>query len=317
MPAFRIERADRSRSPRRWLRALLLLVLLGSAAAAPAQDIEPRAYSNAPVGVNFAIVGAVWTRGGLPSDPAIPVTDASLRTSNLVLAYARTLDLWGRSGKFDAIVPYTRLDGSADYLGQPLERRITGFGAPALRLSINLHGAPALALRDFRGWKQDLIVGASVQVVPPGGQYDDTRIVNISSHRWAVKPEVGLSKASGTWTLEVQAAATFFGDNTRFYGDNTRAQRPLYALQGHAIHAFASGTWVSFDVTWFTGGRSTVNGALNNDLQRNWRAGVVFAIPVGRLDSLKLSASSGVAARTGNDFDALGIAWQHRWGGGL
>jgi len=316
MPAFRIDRAD-PRSPRRCRCALLLLVLLGFAATAPAQDIEPRAYSNAPVGVNFAIAGAVWTRGGLPSDPAIPVTDASLRTSNLVLAYARTLDLWGKSGKFDAIVPYTRLDGSADYLGQPLERRVAGFGAPAFRLSINLHGAPALALRDFAGWKQDVIVGASVQVVPPWGQYDPTRLVNISSHRWAIKPELGLSKAVGTWTLELQAAATFFTDNNRFYASNTRSQRPLYAVQGHLIHAFASGKWISFDTTYLTGGRSSINDVASNDLQRNWRAGVVFAIPVSRLDSLKLSASSGVSARTGNNFDAIGIAWQHRWGGGL
>ena len=224
MPFLHIERADPPRSPRRWLRALVALVMLGCATAAFAQDIEPRAYSNAPVGVNFAIVGAVWTRGSLPSDPAIPVTDASLRTRNLVLAYARTLDLWGRSGKFDAIVPYTRLDGGAVYLGLPLERRITGFGPPALRLSINLHGAPALGLREFRDWHQDLIVGASVQVVPPGGQYDDARIVNISSHRWAVKPEVGVSKASGSWTLELQAAATFFGDNTRASTAATRVR---------------------------------------------------------------------------------------------
>jgi hypothetical protein len=298
-------------------RLACLLVLLAPVLPAHAQDIEPRAYSNAPVGVNFAIVGNVWTRGGLPSDPAIPVTDASLRTSNLVLAYARTLDLGGKSGKFDAIVPYSRLDGSADYLGQPLERRVAGFGAPAFRLSVNLHGAPALTLRDFSGWKQGLIIGASLQVVPPWGQYDAARIVNIASHRWAFKPEVGLSKAVGAWTLELQAAATFFADNDRFYGNATRSQRPLYALQGHAIHAFPSGQWISFDTTYFTGGRSSINDVAGDDLQRNWRAGIVFAIPVNRLDSLKFSASSGVSARTGNNFDALGIAWQHRWGGGL
>ena len=294
------------------------MLLLGLASLrAHAQDIEPRAYSNAPVGVNFAIAGAVWTRGGLPSDPAIPVTDASLRTSNLVLAYARALDLWGKSGKFDAIVPYTRLDGSAEYFGQPLARRVAGFGAPAFRLSINLYGAPALALRDFANWKQDVIVGASLQVVPPWGQYDATRLVNISSHRWAIKPELGLSKAVGAWTLELQAAMTFFADNDRFFGSNTRSQRPLYALQGHLIHAFPSGKWISFDTTYFTGGRSSINDVASDDLQRNWRAGVVFAIPVDRLDSFKLSASSGVSARTGNNFDAIGIAWQHRWGGGL
>jgi hypothetical protein len=56
---------------------------------------------------------------------------------------------------------------------------------------------------------------------------------------------------------------------------------------------------------------------LNNDLQRNWRVGATLAIPMGKLDSIKFAASSGVSARTGNNFDALGVAWQHRWGAGL
>ena len=83
-----------------------------------AQDIEPRAYSNAPIGVNFLIAGYAYTRGGLSFDSAIPITDADLNTSNAVVAYATVLDMWGKSGKFDAIVPYTWLSGTADYQGE-------------------------------------------------------------------------------------------------------------------------------------------------------------------------------------------------------
>ena len=298
------------------LPVLALLVLAAVALPARAQDIEPRAYSNAPIGVKFAIVGAVATRGDLSGD-ALPITDAHLETSTLVVAYAQVLDLGGRSGKFDVIAPYTRIQGSALYQGAPVQRDISGFGRPAFRLSINLHGAPALSLREFRGWKQDLIVGASVQVAPPWGQYDGTRLVNVSSHRWSVKPEIGVSKAVGTWTWEAQASVALFSDNDSFYGGHVRAQDPLYALQGHAIHAFASGKWLSLDATWFTGGRTTLDARLNNDLQRNWRVGATLAIPMGKLDSIKFAASSGVSARTGNNFDALGVAWQHRWGAGL
>ena len=82
-----------------------------------AQDIEPRAYSNAPVGVNFLIVGYAYTRGGLSFDSSLPISDAHLHTSNAVLAYARALDLWGNSGKVDVVVPYTWLSGSADFAG--------------------------------------------------------------------------------------------------------------------------------------------------------------------------------------------------------
>jgi hypothetical protein len=45
--------------------------------------------------------------------------------------------------------------------------------------------------------------------------------------------------------------------------------------------------------------------------------GGTLVFPVDARNSIKLYASSGVSARTGNDFDLAGIAWQYRWGGGL
>jgi hypothetical protein len=296
---------------------LAVLALAGITTTAHAQDIEPRAYSNAPVGVNFLIVGYVFTRGGLSFDASVPITDAKLDTSNAVVAYARVLDLWGKTGKFDAIMPYARLFGTAQYQGAPAERAVTGFGRPAFRLSVNLFGSPALSLKEFAGWKQDLIVGASLQVSPPWSQYDPSKIVNIGANRWSFKPEIGISKAVGPWTLEAQLAATFFTDNDDFYGGNTRSQDPIYSLQGHVIHGFRSGKWISIDGSYFAGGRSTINDALGNDLQQNWRVGATYAMPLDRLNSIKFYASSGLSARTGNNFDAIGAAWQYRWGGGL
>jgi len=284
--------------------------------AAWAQDIEPRAYSNAPIGVNFLIAGYAYTRGGLSFD-TLPITDAHLTTSNAVLAYARVFELFGQSAKVDAIVPYTRLRGSAAYLGDPIERDVDGFTNPAFRVSVNLYGAPALTLKEFAGWQQDLIVGASLRVTVPWGQYDDTRLVNIGTNRWSFKPEVGVSKALGPWTLEVTGAVTFFTDNDDFYGGRTRAQDPLYSAQVHAIYSFASGIWGSLDATYFTGGRTTLDGTRNADLQQNWRIGGTIALPLDRQNSIKLYASSGVSSRTGNDYDLAGIAWQYRWGGGL
>ena len=292
-------------------------VLVGIASPAYGQDIEPRAYSNAPVGVNFLIAGYAYTRGGLAFDPALPIANANLNTSNAVIAYARVLDVWGKSAKFDAIVPYTWLSGTADYQGQTVERTVNGFANPSFRLSINLYGAPALTLREFADWEQDLIIGASLQVSAPWSQYDASRIVNIGTNRWSFKPEVGISRAIGPWTVEAQAAATIFTENDDFYAGNTRTQDPLYSLQGHVIYAFRSGIWISLDATYFTGGRTTVNGVLNDDLQQNWRLGATLALPLDRLNSIKLYASSGLAARTGNNYDLAGIAWQHRWGGGL
>jgi hypothetical protein len=267
--------------------------------------------------VNFVVAGYAYTRGGIAFDPALPIEDENLHTSSGVLAYARTLDLWGKSGKFDIVVPYTWLSGSATYRGAPVERVVDGIGDPSMRIQVNLYGSPALALKDFAAYEQDLIVGASLQVFAPLGQYDENRLVNLSTHRWSFRPEIGISQAIGNLTLEAKLAATIFTDNKDFYGGQVRSQDPIYSFSGHAIYSFPSGRWWSFDATYFAGGRSTLNGLLANDLQQNWRLGATVSQPVDRHNSVKLYASSGVSARTGNSYDLIGIAWQHRWGGGL
>ena len=112
-----------------------------------------------------------------------------------ILAYARSLNVMGKSAKFDMIVPYSDLSGSALVAGQPRERNVEGFNDPRFRFSMNFYGAPALSLDEFAKYQQDLIIGASVQVSAPLGQYDDTRLVNLGNNRWFVKPDIGISKA--------------------------------------------------------------------------------------------------------------------------
>ena len=296
---------------------LVAAAFAASASVARAQSIEPRSYSNAPVGMNFLLVGYAYTRGGVAFDTSLPVTDPELTTSSAVLGYARALDLWGKSGKFAVIAPYAWLSGSTKFLGDTVHREVNGFGDPLFRLSVNLYGAPALALSEFRSYQQDLIVGASLQVTAPAGQYDRTKLVNLGSNRWSLKPEIGMSKAVGPWTLELKAAATLFTDNDDFFDGKHREQDPLYSFEANAIYSFRSEVWASIDVTYFAGGRTTLDGTLNNDLQQNWRVGATLSFPLDIKNSIKLYASSGVSARTGNNFDLFGVAWQHRWGGGL
>ncbi|MGH6911180.1 MAG: transporter [Phenylobacterium sp.] len=292
---------------------LAACALAGGTTAARAQSIEPRAYSAAPTGFNFVIAGAAQTTGGLSFDTAVPITDPELKVRSAVFAYARTLDLWGRSGKLDVIVPVNSLRGHAIYRGEPAERNVDGLGDPLARLSVILYGARAMTPAQFRTFRQDTLVGASLQVSAPLGQYDGARLINLGSHRWSFKPEVGVSKAAGPWVVELKGAVTLFTDNNDFFGGGSRTQKPLYSAQANAIYNFKPGLWASLDGTYFTGGRSTVNGSLNNDLQRNWRVGATLAVPVTSQQSIKFYASRGVSARTGNNFDLIGVAWQYRW----
>jgi len=294
----------------------LMTALIWPGSWAYAQELEPRSYSNTPTGLNFLVAGYGYTEGKLAFDPSLRVADAKFQTHTQVVGYAHSLNAWGNSAKFDVILPYSSFSAQGLVAGVPSERDMTGISDPRFRFSMNFYGAPALTLKEFAGYRQDVIVGASVQVTAPLGQYDNSRLLNLGNNRWSFKPELGVSKAWGPWTVEIAPSATFYSDNTDFNQGRTLAQAPLYAVQGHVIYGFSSGMWLALDGLYFTGGRTTVDGVRGNNMQANSRAGLTFAMPVDRYNSVKLNASTGTSTRTGSDFNFVGIAWQYRWGAG-
>ena len=293
--------------------ALLLALLLPPAQA---QEIEPRAYSNTPVGINFLLAGYVYSDGDIAFDPSSRIADAKYDLDSGFLAYAHSLDMWGSSAKFDLILPYSSFSGHGMAGGQRREREMSGPGDPRFRFSVNFHGAPALSLKEFAGYRQDLIVGASLQVTAPLGDYDNGKLINLGNNRWSFKPELGISKAWGQWTLELAPSVTIYTDNTDFNNGKRFEQAPLYALQGHLIYGLPSGVWLALDTLYFSGARTTVDGKESDNRQTNTRAGLTLALPLDRHQSLKLNASTGTSTRTGSEYDSVGIAWQYRWGGG-
>jgi len=215
------------------------------------------------------------------------------------------------------VVPYAWVSANGQVEGQAASVNRSGFGDVALRLSVNLIGAPALSLKGFQDYHQDTIVGASLTVTAPTGQYDSTKLVNIGTNRWSFKPEVGISKALGRWIVEGMAGVTFYTDNDEFLGNNVRSQDPLYALQAHVSYNFNPTLWGALDWTYFLGGRTSFNGTLNEDLQSNTRWGATLAQSLDKNNSIKFYANAGLVARTGTDFKTVGIAWQYRFGAGL
>ena len=294
-----------------------MVALLFLAVHAHAGEIEPRTYVNTPVGVNFLLVGYAYTDGGLSTAGSSPIKDAQLTMHTELLAYARSLDVWGKSGKIDLIVPYSELSGTATVAGQSRERKVSGFNDPRFRFSVNFYGAPALSVQEFAKYQHDVIIGASVQVGVPLGQYDKDKLVNLGNNRWFVKPDIGISKAWGPLTLELSTGVFFFTKNTDYFGGKTLEEDPVWSTQAHLTYNFGRGVWAALSGTYDYGGRSTVDGVRNSDLENNSRVGATLALPVNRNNSIKLYASTGIHTSVGNDFDLVGIVWQYRWGGGL
>jgi len=103
----------------------------------------------------------------------------------------------------------------------------------------------------------------------------------------------------------------------RLFNGNTRSQDPLYSAQVRVTRQFGRGFWGALSATYYEGGRTTLNGAARDDRLAGTRVVATFALPVDRVNSIKLAVSHGRYARTGSDFTSVGVVWQHLWGGGL
>ncbi len=295
----------------------LSMFLLAGTGAARAQDLEPRAYVDTPVGMNFLIAGYAYSEGGVSTDASLPIQGAQLTQNNVVLAYARSLNFFGQCGKIDIILPFSQLSGSALVAGQQREREVSGFADSRFRFSVNFYGAPALSMKEYQSYRQNVIIGASIQMSVPASQYDSSKLVNIGTNRWSFKPGLGISKAIRKFRLELSTDATFYTENGDFFGGHTLEQDPIYSVQAHVSYDFGRGVWAAADGTYYFGGRTMINGISQNNMQENSRVGVTFAVPVNKHNSIKLYASTGLSTRTGGNFTLGGIVWQYRWGGGL
>lgn len=299
------------------LQAIAAALAIAPYAALHAQTMEPLSYTNSPIGLNFLIAGYAYQTGNVLVDPSLPLKNVKATVDDAFLAYSRVINFWGQSGSVAIVLPYAWLSATGDVFEQHMKVDRTGLADLTLKLSVNLYGAPAVSLKEFSAYHQDLIIGVSLTTTAPSGQYIASKLVNIGANRWSAKPEIGASQAIASWTLEGAVGVTFFTDNDEYFGAHTRHQDALFSMQGHVIYNFTRKMWAALDSTYYTGGRTSLNGNLDNDLQTNSRWGGTFARSLGRQNSIKLYFSSGLTARTGSEFRIYGIGWQYRWGAGL
>jgi hypothetical protein len=305
----------RHRDGHRMIRGPLLPVLLLAAAGVSAQELNPRAYAPMATGVNIVMLSYGRSSGGVLFDPSLPAEDVHAIIQMGSLLYGHSFGLFGRSANAVVALPYAwgHMDGLLQ--GQYLQLTRSGLADIRGQLSVNILGGPALTLREFAAQRPRTILGVSLAVAGPTGQYDPAKLVNIGSNRWSFKPEVGFSKTKGRWYLELYGGVWIFSTNRDYYGGSVREQSPLGTFQTHVSYSFQPRLGLAGDATYYAGGRTTVNGTVNADLQANSRVGLTLALPVGRRSNLKVSWATGFTTRIGADFDSLGVAFQTVWFG--
>ena len=282
---------------------------------ARAQDLEPRAYSASPVGTSFLQIAYIRSSGAITFDPTIPITNVHAAYGAPAIGISHTFGLFRRQSLFSAAFPYVWGNVSGDVGNESGKVYRSGLADIRFRYSINLHGSPALSPQEFaKEHRNTWIIGTSLTVQAPSGQYGGTKLVNIGTNRWSLKPELGFSYPVRRFYLDLYAGAWFFTDNTNYYpGGLTRSQQPLTTLQAHVSYNVRRGLWAAFDSTWYGGGAVSSAGAPYTDRESNSRLGGTVSLPLPAGQSIKVAYSTGVYGTIGADFNTVSISWQKVW----
>ena len=286
-----------------------------------AQDLAPRAYLITPLHSNAITLTWSFYDGSIDYNGALPVADATGKYGVPVFSYYHSFALFGRSANVVASLPYGigTFQGTAMSGESNLYR--SGLLDSVFRFSVNLKGGPAMQPQKFTKWKQKILLGASLKVMAPTGQYDPPRLINWGSNRWAFKPELGYSQRWRNWVVDGYGGAWFFTTNSSFLSNNSyssgthsQSQNPMFALEGHLSYDFKPRLWISLDSNFWLGGKLIVDGVENPlTRQENSRIGGTAAFPVSRHQSLKVSYSDGAYIRYGGNYKNVSVAWQYSW----
>jgi hypothetical protein len=278
---------------------------------ASAQELEARAFSPAPIGTKIFVGGIGGQQGSILFDPSLDIHDVEGGLTVGIAGVGYTFAVGGKQARVLGVFPmaWGRIDGRIG--PNPQQQNLGGLVDPRIKFSIGLRGAPALTRAQFARAPRKTIVGASVTVMPPLGDYHPDRLVNLGYNRWGFKPELGIARTIQKWTLEGSVGAWLFTTNTRYFpGLSKKEQEPVGSFQVHAGYALPRRSWLAFDATGFAGGQSRVNGVINPDRQRNSRGGATLSIATFNNQSLKVTYSTGSTTQRGTDFDTINVTWQ-------
>lgn len=305
-------------------RLLFLPILAGMLIhSCRAQDLAPRAYLITPLHSNAINLTYSVFNGGLDFNGVVPISGATGTYSVPSIGYYHSFGLFGRSANIAAVLPYGIGNFKGSVLGTNQEIYRSGLLDLGLRLSVNLKGGPAMPVSQFVKWKQKTVLGVSLKVIAPTGQYDPAKLISWGINRWALKPEFGYSQRFGKWLLDGYAGVWFFTTNQKFFSiplPQPQTQSPIGAFEGHLSYdakkfrGKPTPLWFSLDGNFWLGGTASINGTPNPATrQTSSRIGFTAAFPLSPHNSLKTSFSTGAYVRFGGNYQNLSISWQYAW----
>jgi hypothetical protein len=287
-----------------------------------AQELAPRAYVITPLHANAINLTYSFNTGGLDFN-GLPITGASGTYSVPSLSLYHSFSFFGRSANVAVWLPYGVGTFQAPVLGTKKQIYRSGLFDSGVRFSVNLKGGPAMPISQFVKWTQTVVLGASLKIIAPTGQYDPTKLINWGINRWVFKPEFGYSQRfRKKWILDGYAGAVFFTTNQESYSIPTpqpQSKSPYGSFEGHLSYDVKrySGKptlWFSLDGNFWFGGTTSMGGKSEPATRQTAsRMGFTGAVPLTQHQAIKASFSTGSYVRVGGNYKDVAVSWQYSW----
>jgi hypothetical protein len=282
------------------------------------QDIEPRRWSHLPLGSNFGGLGYAYTEGDIFLNPVLRIEDGEFEMNTAALKYIHAFELMGKSARIDLLQMYQTGSWSGLINGTPAAIDREGWADTTLRFAVNLYGAPPLESNEFIEYRKatntETIVGAGLVITLPTGEYFEDKLINLGANRYTFTPQFGMVHTRGKWSMELSSSVTFFTENDEFFNGKKHEEDPYLIGQGHIVHTFMPGLWLSASAGYGYGGESTIDDVSADDRKGNLGYGLSAGFPVSRNFGFRISY---IGIRTqesvGSDNDTFAISCSLQW----
>jgi hypothetical protein len=314
-----------------------LALALGCGRPAQAQAYGPRQFWLAPAGTNVFTVSGMYSSSNTVVDTSIIFPNLNVDTYVVVPSYARFFGIGHRLSQVSVAVPYAWANVSLSTANRGVTPSKQGLADSYVHFTVGLVNTPALAPAEFGAYMQKenppVVVYGLLAVMPPTGDYQNDRLVNIGTNRWTFRAGLPTTvRLSPNWapgkttTFEILPSVDVYTPNndpafpefsirgrqvgTRLanqFAPNQTTQAPMGTLEMHLTHDLSKQLWVSLDSYSRLGGQTFSDGKAG-DNQQAWTAlgGTIGGSPWSKA---RLSLTGG-AVLAGNDNSPDG--WQLR-----
>lgn len=267
---------------------------------------------------NFVGFAFAHTDADISFDPTLLLDNVELTIDTWSFRYIRTFELLEKSSRIDITQGYQKGKWKGLLNGVSASTSRSGLSDTFVRVAMNLYGAPPLRGKAFGAYrsklKSETIVGTSLTVRLPTGDYQKDKLLNLGQNRLTFRPQLGVMHSWGKWTAELTGEVAFFTKNDAFFNGNTLEKKPLYIAHGHLIHTFKPGQWLSFSIGYDYGGENRLNGVDKDDTQQDIGWKLSYAHPINRSLGLKATyLNTRTQESTGLDTDTLAVSLTYVW----